>query len=48
MTGYCKYCDTLTDDIVNVYASNPYRLVWSGCLNCHKKRNEELKHERTN
>lgn len=38
MTGYCKWCDTLTDDIVKEYAYDPYRLVWSGCLKDYKIR----------
>ena len=37
MTGYCKYCDTLTDDIVRDFNDN-HNMVWSGCLNCYKKR----------
>ena len=37
MTGYCKYCDTLTDDIVEAFDDHDV-LVWSGCLNCYKKR----------
>ena len=42
MTGYCKYCGTLTNDIVKVYDKG--RLVWVGCRNCREKKNEMRKH----
>ena len=38
MTGYCKYCDTLTNKIVKVYDNGV--LVWAGCVDCREKRNE--------
>ena len=37
MTGYCKYCGTLTNDIVKVYDKG--RLIWVGCRNCREKQN---------
>jgi hypothetical protein len=40
MTGYCKWCDTLTDDIVKDYDYKTGRLVWTGCLECKLKRIE--------
>ena len=38
MSGYCKYCGTLTNDIVKVYDKG--RLIWVGCLDCREKKNE--------
>ena len=43
MTGYCKWCDTLTDDIVQDFNSETGMLVWTGCLSCKIKRIEEVK-----
>ena len=42
MTGYCKWCDTLTDDIVQGFdiIANVLVCVWSGCRDCHEKRDE--------
>lgn len=39
MSGYCKYCDTLKDDIVQAFNDN-HQMVWTGCLSCYEKRNE--------
>jgi hypothetical protein len=38
MSGYCKWCDTLTDDIVQDFDYKTGMLVWSGCLSCKLKR----------
>lgn len=38
MTGYCKYCDTQTDDIIEARDSDTHRLIWVGCLGCYRKR----------
>ena len=38
MTGYCNWCDTLTNSIVKVYDSG--KLIWSGCPDCYQKRKE--------
>ncbi len=38
MSGYCKYCDTLTNSIVKVYDGK--MLVWVGCPGCHEKQKE--------
>ena len=42
MSGYCKWCDTLTDDIVHGFEiiANTLVCVWNGCIDCHKKRKE--------
>lgn len=39
MTGYCKWCDKLTNSIVKVF--NNGKLIWAGCPNCYleKKKN---------
>lgn len=39
MTGYCKWCDTLTDDVVTV--SKKGRLIWIGCISCYAKEEKE-------
>ena len=45
MNGYCKWCDTIIPDADVIEAlDNSHRVVWSGCLSCHNKRNEALKH----
>jgi hypothetical protein len=41
MSGYCKYCDSLTNKTVQVFDKGV--LIWSGCVDCYEKRNE-LKH----
>lgn len=41
MTGYCKWCDTLTNSIVKLYDSG--RLVWVGCVDCHEKKKKAEK-----
>ncbi len=43
MSGYCKWCDTLTNSIVKQYDKG--RLIWVGCSDCSdcfvkKKENE--------
>jgi len=40
MSGYCKYCDTLTNSIIKVYESGV--LIWTGCPSCYA-RVKELK-----
>ena len=35
MTGFCKWCDTLTNSIVKVFESGC--LIWVGCPNCYEK-----------
>jgi len=42
MTGYCKYCDILTNAIVEVFeiVSGKKRLAWSGCVDCYDKKQE--------
>jgi hypothetical protein len=42
MSGYCKYCDTLTNDIVKLYDEN-HRLVWTGCFGCFLFKKDSLK-----
>ena len=42
MTGYCKYCGTLTDDIIQAFHSETDALIWSGCVDCYKKRNRMM------
>jgi len=34
MTEYCKWCDTLTGDIVKEYKDG--RLIWVGCRACYE------------
>lgn len=41
MTGYCKYCDSLTNDIVKLY-DKKHRLVWTGCFPCFEKQRDDL------
>ena len=41
MSGYCKWCDTLTNSIVKVFEKG--RLIWSGCPDCYVKRKESKK-----
>lgn len=36
MTGYCKWCDTLTNSIIKVLEHG--HLVWVGCVDCYDKR----------
>jgi len=38
MSGYCKYCNTTTNDIVEEYKDG--RLIWSGCIDCYEKKRE--------
>jgi len=42
MSGYCKYCDTLTNNIVEEYKDG--HLVWSGCRGCYTVKTELVKH----
>ena len=44
MSGYCKYCDTLTNSITKVFDSGV--LVWTGCNSCYEQRKEALKHDK--
>ncbi len=37
MTGFCKWCYTLTDDIVQDF-DDAGMLIWTGCLSCKQKR----------
>lgn len=41
MSGYCKWCDTLTGSIIKLYKDG--RLIWVGCISCYenKKKAEE-------
>ena len=43
MSGYCKWCDTLTNSIIKVLESG--RLVWTGCSDCYKKKKEIEKND---
>jgi len=43
MTGYCKWCDTLTNNIVKLHDHG--KVIWSGCLDCYTKKKEIEKHE---
>ena len=45
-SGYCKWCDTLTDDIVQDFDSETGMLVWSGCLPCKLKQIKRKRKER--
>jgi len=36
MTGYCKWCDTLTNSIVKQYEEGI--LLWVGCPDCFVKK----------
>lgn len=38
MKGLCKWCDTLTDDIVKVLTLG--KLTWVGCIECYEKKKE--------
>jgi hypothetical protein len=38
MSGFCKWCDTLTNSIITVYEKG--RLVWVGCTGCYEKKKE--------
>lgn len=38
MSGYCKWCGSLTNDIVKMYVYNTNLLLWSGCRTCFDKR----------
>lgn len=35
MSGYCKWCDTLTGSIVKLYEHGI--LIWVGCIDCYEK-----------
>ena len=50
LTGYCKYCDTLTNAIVEVFeiVSGKKRLAWSGCVDCYDKKQEIMNNEEKN
>ena len=39
MSGFCKWCNTLTDSIVKVSVLG--RLTWVGCIDCYKKKERE-------
>ena len=43
MSGYCKWCDTLTDTIIKVVYNG--RLVWTGCPSCYEKRKKRNENE---
>jgi len=36
--GYCKWCDTLTNNIIKQYKEG--RLVWVGCADCYTAKTE--------
>ena len=40
--GLCRWCDTLTNNIVKEYKEG--RLVWAGCADCYTKKKEIEKH----
>ena len=42
MSGYCKWCHTLTNSIVKEYELGV--LVWVGCSDCCVKKKEIAKH----
>ena len=48
MSGFCNWCDTLTDDIVQDFNYETGALVWVGCLGCKIKRIELKRKERLN
>jgi len=39
MTGYCKWCDSLTNKTVQVFDKGV--LIWSGCVDCRLKQKEK-------
>jgi len=36
MSGYCKYCDSQTNSIIEVFENG--MLVWTGCGYCYLKK----------
>lgn len=44
MSGYCKYCDTLTNGIIKRFENGI--LVWVGCASCYLKQDEEKNNDR--
>jgi hypothetical protein len=46
MSGYCKWCDTLTNSIIKLYDSG--RLVWVGCVGCYENKKELEKQNENN
>jgi len=43
MTGYCKYCDSLTEPIIEAVDSDTHQVVWVGCGPCYTKRVELMR-----
>jgi len=43
MSGYCNWCDTLTNNIVKLHDHG--KIIWSGCLGCYEKK-KELENDR--
>lgn len=38
MSGYCKYCDSMTNSIIRVFENGI--LIWTGCSDCYIKKKE--------
>jgi len=43
MTGYCKYCDSLTEPIIQAIDPITKQVVWVGCGSCYAKRVELMR-----
>lgn len=37
-SGYCRWCDTVTNTIIKVYKDDV--LIWVGCPSCYEKKKE--------
>ena len=50
MTGYCNWCDSLSNAIVEKFemVSGKKMLVWSGCVGCYDKKQELMNNEEKN
>jgi len=38
MSGYCKWCDTVTNDIFEVFHPETKKPIWVGCQSCYNRR----------
>lgn len=45
MSGYCHYCNTLTDVVIKVFEYG--FLIWAGCITCYDKKMELEKQHAT-
>jgi len=44
MSGYCKYCNSLTNKTVQIFDKGV--LIWSGCVDCRLKQKEQENNDR--